>query len=183
MNIQPSEEILFAFGIEDSPILLEGGEGTSFQAGNFILKPVENLEEANWRAELMNSIVEDGFRVPHPVKSKNNKWVEGGWCVYTFLEGKEVKNRWAEKIDVSRRFHKALVNIAKPDFIDEASHPWATSDKMVWGMKPMKYAEWLKPTMTKLERLLKPINLKDQLIHGDMTGNILFHDSVASGSY
>lgn len=178
MNTQPSKQIFYAFGIEDSPLLLEGGEGTTYKAGGFVLKPVDNIVEANWRAELMESIVEDGFRLPRPVRSKNNRWVEGGWCVYTFIEGKEVKNRWEEKINISRQFHKSLANVARPDFIDKASHPWAIADKMIWGNLPMQYAEWLRPTMSKLESLLKPISLKNQLIHGDMTGNILFHNSL-----
>ena len=179
MHIHPSEKILFEFGIEDFPVLLEGGEGTAYQAGGFVFKPVESIEEANWRAELMNSIIDDGFRVPHPVKSKNNKWIESGWCVYTFLEGKEVTNRWEEKINVSRKFHKSLANVAKPDFIDKASHAWAIADKMIWGFLPMHYGEILKPAMTKLERLVKPINLKNQIIHGDLTGNILFHSNLS----
>lgn len=178
MRIPPSEKVLFEFGVEDFPVLLEGGEGTTYQTGGFIFKPVENTEEANWRAELLNSIVEDGFRVPRPVRSKNNKWTESGWCVYTFLEGKEVTNRWEEKINASRKFHKSLANVAKPDFIDKVSHPWAIADKMIWGFLPMQYGEILKPAMNKLESLLKPIHLKNQLIHGDMTGNILFHSSL-----
>jgi len=178
MRAPPSEKILDAFGIEGFPMLLEGGEGRTFQAGSFILKPAENMEEAMWRAELMNSIVEDGFRVPRPVKSKNNKWVESGWCVYTFLEGKEVPNRWEEKINVSRKFNKSLAKVTKPDFIDKASHPWAIADKMIWDFLPMRYGEVLKPVMTKLESLLRPIHLKNQLIHGDMTGNILFHKAL-----
>lgn len=178
MHIPPSEKILFEFGIDDLPVFLEGGEGTTYRAGGFVCKPVESIEEANWRAELMNSIVEDGFRVPHPVKSKNNKWIEGGWCVYTFLEGREVTNRWEEKINVARKFNKSISNVAKPDFIDKASHPWAIADKMIWGFLPMQYGEILKPVMIKLESLLKPINLKNQLIHGDMTGNILFHSDL-----
>jgi len=178
MDAQPSERILDAFGVKGLPILLEGGEGTTYQAGGFIFKPAENIEEANWRAELMNSIVEDGFRVPHPVKSKNNKWIESGWCVYTFLEGKEVTNRWEEKINVSRKFNKSLANAAKPDFIDKASHPWAIADKMIWGFLPMQYGEILKPAMIRLESLIRPINLKNQLIHGDMTSNILFHNTL-----
>jgi len=178
MHVPPSEKILDSFGIEGRPILLEGGEGTTYQAGSFVFKPVGNIEEANWRAELMNSIVEDGFRVPHPVKSKNNKWVESGWCVYTFLEGKEVTKRWEEKISVSRKFNKSLVNVTKPDFIDKATHPWAIADKMTWGFLPLQYGEILKAAMSRLESLLKPISLPNQLIHGDMTSNILFHNTL-----
>jgi uncharacterized protein (TIGR02569 family) len=49
---------------------------------------------------------------------------------------------------------------------------------MIWGFLPMQYGERLKPAMTRLIRLLKPINLKNQLIHGDMTSNILFHSTL-----
>ena len=68
--------------------------------------------------------------------------------------------------------------MARPDFIDKVSYLWAIADRMIWGLLPMEYGERLKPAMTKLESLLKPVSLKSQLIHGDMTGNILFDDRL-----
>ncbi|MGE5250720.1 MAG: hypothetical protein ACM3QS_10965, partial [Bacteroidota bacterium] len=41
-----------------------------------------------------------------------------------------------------------------------------------------QYGERLTPAMTRLQSLMKPINLRSQLIHGDMTGNILFQDPL-----
>ena len=48
---------------------------------------------------------------------------------------------------------------------------------MIWGEAEFKYGVELEPVLSRLHPLLKPIALKSQIIHGDMSGNILFHPS------
>ncbi len=175
----PSKEILEAFGISETPIKLQGGQGTSFKAGGVVLKPIENEEETNCLAELTSKIIEKGFRIARPIKAMNGEWVYKGWKANKFVKGREVKKRWEQKLSVSRKFHNSLIGIPKPAFLDKIDNPWAIADKMVWGGLPMKYGEKLKPLMLRLERLIKPINPINQIIHGDMTGNILFYPFVS----
>jgi len=171
----PSKEILEAFSIHGTPIKLSGGQGTSFKAGNVVLKPVENEEETNCLAELTSNILEKGFRIARPIKTKSGEWVFKGWKANKFVKGQEVKRKWGEKLSVCQKFHKSLVGIPKPAFLDRIDNPWAIADKMVWGELPLKYGEKLAPSMHKLEKLIKPISPVNQMIHGDMTGNILFY--------
>lgn len=177
----PTDEILQAFGVLGKPVRLTGGEGNSFLVGNLVFKLVISEEETAWRCNLLSNIKCDGFRVAEPVKTKTGQWTYKSWEAAHFIEGKESKNRWREKIGVSRKFHAAIQHIPKPSLIEAATHPWAVADRMVWGDQEMKYGQRLNKVMNRLERLVNPISLTKQLIHGDMTGNILFHESLDPG--
>jgi uncharacterized protein (TIGR02569 family) len=172
----PSKQVLYAFGVKSPIELLVGGQGNTYRADNIVLKEVENIEQANWTAELFSNLQENDFRVENPIRSISNQWVSNGWCAFGYLEGKETKERWKEKIEVSRKFHDSISHISKPHFIDKTTHPWGIADKMVWGKIPLIYSPRLENVIQPLKQELKPINLPEQLIHGDMTGNILFSD-------
>lgn len=175
---QPNSRVLQAFGVKTQPILLKGGQGETYKAGNIVLKPVSNIEEANWVANLFSSIKSDEFRVERPIKDASGKWVFDGWSAFAFVEGKEKKSKWKEKIQVSRLFHKQLSSVKKPSFIDNQNHPWAISDRMIWSEEPLEYSSRLAEVLDPLRRILKPLNLACQLIHADMGGNILFSDEL-----
>src|SRR6266567_9069868 len=104
----PQQKILDAFGALEKPILLPGGQGTTFRAGSIILKPISNSEEYAWIAENMNTIQQEGFRVAQHLKTKDGEWIHAGWGATEFIDGKEEKDHWEEKINVSRKFHKML---------------------------------------------------------------------------
>lgn len=172
----PDSDVVHAFGFDEAPVLLSGGQGESYRVGDIILKPVDNAELANWSAELMSSIVEDGFRVARPIRTKNGVWIHNGWHAFSYVLGKEVKGRGREKISVSRSFHKALRVYEEPEFLEHRQDPWALADRMTWGEQTLVYGPRLEKVVTRLESLIKPVDLESQLIHGDMTGNILFQD-------
>src|SRR5687768_11633489 len=87
---QPSLTILEAFAIPISTKLqrLDGGQGTTYLAGDFILKPVFNVDEANWVAGVYDSMAQIGFRVPAPVAAISDNWVYEGWTAWEHLEGR-----------------------------------------------------------------------------------------------
>jgi len=157
---------------------LRGGQGTTFKAGSIILKPISNSEEYAWIAENMNTIQQEGFRVAQHLKTKDGEWIHAGWGATEFIDGREEKDHWEEKINVSRKFHKMLARFPRPDFIAKAMHPWAIADRKTWGELPFTHHERLSSALNRLRALLKPLSLPNQLMHGDMTGNILFHEGL-----
>jgi len=174
-NFEVPENILNSFGIKEKPALLSGGQGDNYKAGDIVLKRVENASEYEWIAETLNSITQTGFRVPRYLKSINGNWVENGWIAYKFVEGEHEKNNWEKKFKLCEKFHDALKNLPCPDFISKRNNPWAIADRVVWGKQTITHHQLLQEQLSKLQRLLKPINLPNQIIHGDFTGNILFH--------
>jgi uncharacterized protein (TIGR02569 family) len=176
--LTPNEELLDAFECKEEATLLVGGEGRSYLAGEVVLKPIDNIEEANWVADLMNTIVENGFRVPKPVRAKNGNWVYRNWTAFKYLEGEASKQRAKEKFEVARKFNKVLASCKRPVFLETKINPYVTADRMVWGKQLLTMSDQLKPFLTPIVAKLKPIELEEQLIHGDMAGNILFHETL-----
>lgn len=179
MGATPPQAVLDAFGVTETPYLLPGGQGITYRAGNIILKPIARVAEANWLAELFSSIPEAGFRVARPVRSHDGGWLVDGWSASRFVEGAEVRGRWSDKIAVSRSFHRALSEYVKPQHIATAQHPWAIADRFAWGEEEVTYHQRLTPALHRLLALIQPVLLPNQLIHGDMTGNILFYEPLA----
>ena len=150
-NNQPNNVVLQAFRAKGKPQPLSGGEGTSFLVDNLVFKPVTNVQEMSWIAEVMSQVVADGFRVARPAKSKEGNWVEMGWQAYHLVNGKEIKGRWREKVAMTRKFQKALLDFKKPDFLDGRNNPWSIADRMVWGEEKMEYSKRLAGIVSRLE--------------------------------
>ena len=177
-NLQNFDEILKSFGINDKPVLLSGGQGTSYLCGNIVIKPEEDEIEASWVAEVFSKMTVSEIRVSKPIKAINGYWIHNGWSAHTFIEGEITKDRWKEKIEIGRKLHKAVAYLEKPRFIGKRFHPWEIADKMVWGESKLKYGSELELVISKLKPLLRLIKYKEQIIHGDLTGNILFHPKL-----
>ena len=97
MCAAPPHDVLDAFNIVEAPRRLPGGQGTTYRAGEIILKPVANVVEAEWLAGLSNSIEEAGFRVARPMMSTHGTWIVNGWSASGFVVGEERHGRWNEK--------------------------------------------------------------------------------------
>lgn len=174
----PPLPVLAAFGVAE-PALLEGGQGTAWLAGDLILKPFDVTEaELEWQAELLSSISCDGFRVARPKRAQDGTLVVGGWCAWERVEGRHEEGRWTEIIAVGERFHAALVGAPRPSFLARRTHPWAIGDRVAWGELSADGFVHVKH-LRRLARALCPVEAPSQLIHGDLTGNVLFADGAA----
>ena len=174
----PPPSILAAFSASGTPIRLEGGQGSSWRVGRAVLKPLDlSEEELGWQAEVFGSLCCDGFRVSHPLRALDGSLVVEGWCAWEAVEGKHEKQRWPEIIAVGERLHAALVDVPRPAFIARRTDPWAIGDRVAWGDLPATNFAYVKHVM-RLVSALKPIAAPSQLIHGDLTGNVLFDDQL-----
>jgi len=175
----PSAHVLQMFDVHEVPTPLHGGEGNTFRAGNIVLKPALQIELVEKCAAVLSTITEDGFRVNRPVRTIDGKWTCEGWQAFYFLEGVHVKGRWKEKIDISIKFHRALQKFPLSDFIAEGNSPWEVADRVVWNGTVEEYGEKVRPITDRLLAVKTNIDIPSQLIHGDMTGNILFHETLS----
>lgn len=171
----PPPEVIQAFGGQGQVKKLPGGEGQSFKVGNLVFKPVENAAQSRWIAQTLSNIKSHAFRLSHPVTSNHGDIIHQGWQVFEYLEGKAVKGRWEEKISISRKIHQKLTHIHKPKFIGHRKNLWEKADLAVWQEVPLIFDSQLRHITDRLTSMLQPLNTTNQLIHGDMTGNFLFH--------
>ena len=175
----PNQDILNAFGISGKPILLPGGESTCYRVENVVFKTTKNAGETSWIAEINNNLDSNKFRVPKSIRAKDGSWVFDGWTASEFLQGEHRPGHYAEAIEVSKVFHKALTDIPKPNWFDQKTDVFAMSDRMAWGKMPIPDFELANKPLKKVFSLLRKNHLPNQLIHGDWgVEQILFHDTL-----
>jgi uncharacterized protein (TIGR02569 family) len=177
-SIKPPKSVLHAFGLTGEPVLLKGGEGQSYRVGNTVLKPVYDEEQACWYAQVLGQINLNGVRINRPIRAQNEQWISQGWQAFEYLEGKSAKGRWEEKVEISRNFHQKLDHIQRPQFIGHRDNLWEQADLAVWQKKPLVFSPQIRHITDRLTSILQPLNPTNQLIYGDMTGNIIFHPSL-----
>jgi hypothetical protein len=167
--LRPAPDVLARFGVRGEPEPLQGGTGRTWRVGDLVLKPLDcAAREIPWQAELFAHIDEQGFRVSRPRPE-----IIEGWTAWTFVEGRHEPRRWLDIIDVGRRLHTALAHVSRAaEIIDTRTNPWETGDRVAWGERA--YDE-----IADLLAALEPVTDDAQLIHGDLTGNVLFHETLA----
>jgi uncharacterized protein (TIGR02569 family) len=178
--MEPPSSVLAAFGVAGSmPVALEGGQGTSWRAGDLVLKLWDgDIAELAWQARIQRELVCDGFRLARPRTAADGSLWVNGWCASEYLAGAHDPGRWSDTIAVGVRFHRALDRVPKPRFLDDRSSVWAIADRVAWG--EISSAEY--PEVRHLGALaaaVRPVRAPSQIIHGDLCGNVLFHEELA----
>jgi uncharacterized protein (TIGR02569 family) len=175
----PTRHVLAAFGVAGlPPAPLAGGQGTSWLAGDLVLKPADlHLAELEWLADVYSQVRDDGFRIARQRRAADGSVCVDGWCATDYLAGQHAERRWADAIAVGERLHAALRGLPRPGFLDQRSSPWAVGDRVAWGEIPA--AEFAQVNhVPRLAAALRPVGAPSQLIHGDLGGNVLFHDRL-----
>jgi len=174
----PSSRVLAAFGAPEHPVQIPGGRGRAWRAGDLILKPADlTPDEHAWQAEVLPTIRGDGFRLAHPRRAADGALAVDGWTAWEHVAGEHRVRRWLEIIDAGAALHRATADIACPDFIGSRTDPWSVGDRVAWGEEPVEPYRGLR-SVDRLVDVLRPIDAPGQLIHGDLTGNVLFADDL-----
>jgi uncharacterized protein (TIGR02569 family) len=151
----------------------------SWRLGEIVLKVLDMPEdELEWQADLLPSLRVEGFRVSRPRRTADGSLVIDGWCAWEYVAGHHQGRRWANIVRAGEAFHDALANVPRPTFLDRRTDPWAVGDRAAWGDLPIDGFLRVKH-VARLSRALKPLDAEGQLIHGDLTGNVLFADGLA----
>lgn len=175
--ILPPRSVLDAFGVRGIPEPLNGGQGRSVRVGGAVLKPAERTEgESEWAASVFERLpLGAGFRVPRPLRSAEGDAVVEGWTAAEFIDGRPGPGRqWPGVVAVGRAFHAALREVPRPAFLDRRTHPWAVADRVAWGEEGAAVVPELAEPFAHLLSLRRPVEGAAQVIHGDLTGNVLF---------
>jgi uncharacterized protein (TIGR02569 family) len=171
---EPPAEVLGRFAATGPPSPLPGGEGRSWRAGDLVLKPCDDPIEWTWLAEHLPTVRSDAVRLAPPVPAIDGSWIVDGWCAQPLLAGEHAE-RWLDVLAVARRFHAAVRHLPRPAFIDRRTHPWSVGDRVAWDEASSPVAH---PLLDRLLPLRRPVDLAPQVIHGDLTDNVLFADDL-----
>jgi uncharacterized protein (TIGR02569 family) len=177
----PPAHVREAFATLAPPERLGGGQGQAWRCGDVVLKPLDwamSPEELEWQGAVLGGVREEGFRVPHLRRAADGSALVDGWCAWEYVEGEHAERRWADVIAVGERFHAALALVPRPDLIDARTDHWAIGDRVAWGELPADRFAQVKH-MPRLLEALRPLDAPSQLVHGDLTGNVLFAPGLA----
>lgn len=108
---RPPQSVVRSFGSGQRLHRLLGGQGTSWKAGDLVLKPSEGPVHP-WLGETFGGLVLEGVRVSVPVASSDGRWVVDGWGAASFVVGSEpdlsLPSTWLGVIEAGRAFHSAI---------------------------------------------------------------------------
>lgn len=175
----PSDRVLEAFGRHGRPQPLSDDRHATWRVGDLVLKPADiSYEQLEWQASLQRRLRDhDGFRMPQAARSLDGRLLVDGWYAMTFLEGRHEPARWPDIIAVGAVFHDAVADEQVPSFLEQRRDPWSIGDRVAWGAEASDDL----PETKHLDRLLATLaglDARSQLIHGDLTGNVLFDDRL-----
>lgn len=159
-------------------VALAGGQGGSWRAGDVVLKPVDmDLPELEWHATVYSQIACEGFRIARFLHAADGALSVDGWCATEYVDGEHRQRHWPDVIAVGERFNAALDGIPRPAFLDQRANWWAIGDRAAWDEIPA--ADFVHEAhVSRLAAARRPIAARSQLIHGDLTGNVLFDDML-----
>lgn len=179
-GVPPSNQVLRAFGAVGEPEPLAGGfNGRAWRCGGVGLKPVDlPTESLEWQADLLDRL--DGreeFRVAPLLRTTTGDLVCKGWLAWRFEPGDHPVQQWDAVLDAGARFHAAVADEPRPDFLDRRNDWWARGDRVAWGeADPAAYGDV--PLLDEILPRLTRIDEPAQLVHGDLTANVLVHDGL-----
>jgi uncharacterized protein (TIGR02569 family) len=174
--VRPPLTVIEAFGAAGEPVALAGGRGLAWRVDDLVFKPADLAPDAlAWQADMLSTIHSADIRLSIPQRASTGELVVDGWTAWSYLPGEHRVGRWLEIMEVADRFHRALAGVDRPDFIVARTDPWAIGDRVAWGEAPIDPYRAV-PHVARLAALRRPINPPSQLIHGDLTGNVLFAD-------
>jgi uncharacterized protein (TIGR02569 family) len=173
---RPSSAVLHAFRVDGSARPLAGGTGTSWAAGDLVLKP-DGAALQEWLAGAFADVTCDGFRLAAPVPTRDGAWAVQGWSATRWVQGAEpdysAVSTWQEILTAGRAFHRAIAHLDRPTILDLRQDWWAKADRAAWGERAIRFLPQFAALARQLRAALEPLG-HPQLVHADLTKNVLF---------
>ena len=171
----PTPSVLMAFGLQAEARRLPGGAGGSWVVGDAVLKRGCDVHVQEWLGTDVAGVVQDGFRLPGVLRALDGRWVVDGWGAAEHVAGVSSETGrvgWVEVVQTGRALHRALRHLPRPGWLSSRDDPWARADAAAWGETGVEVVPALRSVVERLYPLLGPLG-PDQLVHGDLTGNVL----------
>src|SRR3954451_8777960 len=174
----PSRAVLQAFGLRGTPTPLPGGRGAAWLVDDAVVKPAEvSPEQLEWEATELATRRIEGVRLSTPLRSNDGAWVVDGWSATRRVAGAHAPGRWREVVAAGWRLHDALRDVRRPAFLASRTDRWWLADRIAWGEEEISSGR-SNDLIDQVAAWRRSIDSAPQLIHGDLTGNVLFEPGL-----
>ena len=164
---------------------LDGGQGTSVRAGGLVFKPQPDEALVVWHAGLCDRVTAVAFRLPAPVRSDDGRLVVDGWYATQFVDGDPIPAgdasvvSWMKAVTCSRDFHTVVAGEHRPALLDARTDHWAVADRAAWDEgDPPEIGQRSAGLLRRTRGFVVDEGLTPQLVHGDLSGNVLFAEGL-----
>lgn len=181
-GLPPSPGVLASFGLAGRPVPLTGGRGRSWKVGKAVLKPADmSPSSLRWQADLLTRLDRRSdldLRVSVPLRTTGAGLISSGWTAWRHEPGEHQPARWHDIIAVGERLHDALRAEPEPALLNDRTDDWAVADRVAWAETATGDFAGT-PHLQELIHVRRPVPDRSQLVHGDLTGNVLFHPHLS----
>lgn len=175
-----NQHILDAFGLTDEPIKLEGGQGKSYKVGPVVIKE-NNGDNKNidFISEILLDIDNVKYRITKPARALDGRLIVDGYISAYYEEGDHDGSKIEETLRISDLFHEDL---ARYDWgrLKTVENQWSIAMDHLFQNRglPDDLNAGNKEICMKMLAQLKEVHDPMQIIHGDIGGNVLYHDGL-----
>jgi uncharacterized protein (TIGR02569 family) len=147
-----------------------------------VLKRVADPAEARWIADVLDGLEENGFRLARPLRAQSGQWVVDGWSAWERIAGDhDFSHRWPDVIALCRRLNGALAGVDRSVVLDSRETRYAIADRVAWDERSIDLPDIAVPLYSRLCAGIPAEVSAPQLVHGDLSGNVLFADRLDPG--
>lgn len=173
---------LFAVPGPGEPV--PGGQGRSVRAGDLVLSPGRDPRVSAWLNPVLARLAvrlderpdrrRRDIRIAMPVPARNGEWVVDGWGASRFEPGTTACRDLDVLLATGRVLHAQLDSVvrSRPDVLTERTDRWAEAERLVFD-DPDRIATTSPLVARLLDELTEADLGPDQLVHGDLAGNVL----------
>lgn len=185
----PSDHVLDLFAVPGDVEPLRGGQGGSVRAGDLVLSPGRDprvVEELNPRLARLAVELDTrrgrhpkDLRIAVPVPARDGSWVVEGWAATRYEPGTDLLVDLEATRAVAAVLHAELARVfdAWPPSAEPPADRWAAAERVAFGdaPPPEDLTDQVGAMVTSLlaQCTPEPSLGADQLVHGDLAGNVL----------
>jgi uncharacterized protein (TIGR02569 family) len=173
---------LFAVPGPGEPV--PGGHGHSLRAGDLVLTPGRDPQVSAWLNPVLARLAvrlderpgrrPRDIRIAMPVPARNGEWVVDGWGASRYEPGTTACHDVDVLLATGRVLHAELDSVvrSRPEVLTDRTDRWAEADRLVFDHPDRIPTQ--SPIVRRLADELTDQSLgPDQLVHGDLAGNVL----------
>lgn len=175
------KEIIDLFGLKGAIKKLSGGQGESIRVGNYVLKPVTEIEKYTFTGQVLETLPDSiNLKIAKPVRSKEGNFTEKGYGATQYLEGTFLKGHIYQKTAACQTLNQLLKSVRQPPEWHSWSSPWQLANQVAWQetILPADTHPESRKIIEQIQSGYETLYLSNQLIHSDLAGNILFNETM-----